>query len=97
MNYECPFCHTFLEAELLHNTFADCKICSNAELRVTVGIDWVEYQWDTFTIDYYFNNDSIKCRIFLYPGMLDLDFLPNINPTNVKDWFNRFIKMKAFL
>lgn len=91
----CIYCQKDV---VIRNGLSSCTSCKINYIESNAKLIWIEYNIGE---DYYIDTDFFnkKCWLVLTKGDMDiieLNYLPEINPQNAKYWVDKLLKLKAF-
>jgi hypothetical protein len=102
--HNCLYCNKELNDNGTPNFF-QCKDCNSniiTDRNNNNRLTYFEVKTEGYTVGVY--PDEYKCKLFIntyqpetFKPVLTLNYIPEINPSNVKDWIDRILALKCFL
>lgn len=106
----CKFCNKETRLHLLdfHSNFYRCDQCSviyeteDKSRRLiqhyfVIEMDSVFYRIHIWNAEFYEPHAQVTRIHNAKQSFIDFNYIPDINPLNVKDWLNRVVNLKAFI
>lgn len=100
----CHYCNKFIADDTtgISNTYCvDCRVLHVCLDNKIMGLRlftarWVDMNYFEYSVD--LKPEVSKCSVYKdHKLIVNLDYLPDVQPDNIEDWISKLLNLKAFL
>ena len=94
---QCLYCNNELELHLGYYKCASCKVKFEYLISLKKELGWIIYEFENYILEISVRkNKTYLLNDKRYNIILELNYIPDINPSNAKYWFDKLLNLATF-